>query len=129
MSETRIVCRLTIPFDPAPLSPNRILGRHWGSKVIRRAKQSLAQAAFAIWHQAGRPRAKGPVRVSYTVRRGRKFDQDNCAASLKSLSDQLFKGQITPDDSEEYVTYNPVRQVAGKPWRITPEIEVLVEEL
>jgi hypothetical protein len=118
------ICRLLIPLDIGPMAPNKLLRRHWS--VRAKHAQQTDRLAFAYWHRAGRPKAIGPVVVSYTVRRGRKLDNDSCLGALKFLTDGLFKNRITKDDSPEWVTFNPVVQVLKK--HGTPEIEVLVQE-
>jgi len=127
MSETRIVCCLSLPIDIGPMSPNRILGRHWS--VRKKHKATASRTAYVIWHNAGSPRANQPVLVTYTVRRPRKLDGDNALAALKAVTDCLFKGRITRDDSPDFVTFNPVIQVVTPRGTAAPSVDVLVEEL
>jgi hypothetical protein len=127
MSETRIVCCLSLPLDIGPLSPNRTLGRHWS--VREKLKRITERTAYAVWHKAGKPRAAGPVIVTYTVRRARKLDGDNALSACKALGDCLFKNRITRDDSPEWVTFNPVVQVFTPKSKAAPSVDVLVELL
>jgi hypothetical protein len=123
----RVVCSLSIPLDIGPMAPNKLLRKHWA--VRQKFAKMVDNAAFAYWHRAGRPRAIGPVIVTYTVRRARKLDNDGCLGALKFLTDGLFKNRITPDDSPEWVTFNPVCQLIQPKWQGAPEVVVLVEEI
>lgn len=125
--EKKVVCCLTIPYDPGPAAPNKLLRKHWS--VRQKHAKKTDQLAYAYWHNAGKPRANGPVVVTYTVRRGRKLDADGCLGALKFLTDGLFRNRITPDDAPEWVTFNPVIQVCSPKSKAAPEVSVLVEEL
>lgn len=118
------ICRITVPLDPAPLSPNRMNGRHWRSATILKAK--ARDAAQWAWYSAGRQRARVPVIVSVIVRRGRVLDDDNLKASLKCVIDALFKGAVTPDDSLKYFELGALKQETGKIWKGREEIVFIV---
>lgn len=119
------VCRLILPINVGPLSPN--VRAHWAAK--RRHAKTIEKVCFAVWYDAGKPRASGPVLVTITLRRSREMDKDNALACCKSAIDAVFKGCVTPDDGPDYVTFNPVVQVIGTQYRERPEVEFLVEEL
>jgi hypothetical protein len=123
----RVVCRLILPIDVGPMSPNRTLGRHWSYR--EKHKKAAENTAYAIWHKAGKVRANGPVVVTYIIHRPRLLDGDNALAACKNVGDSLFKGRITPDDSPEWVTFNPVLQIVRPKWAQPPSLEVLVEEI
>jgi hypothetical protein len=77
------------------------------------------RAAYAAWEAAGEPRYFEPVRIEFTVRRGRVLDPDNALAGLKSLIDGLTTRRmqrpgLIPDDSAAWVSWAPIRFVTGK---------------
>jgi hypothetical protein len=119
------LCKLTVGIDTAPLSPNRMGGRHWRSNM--RLKAKAKETAEWAWHKAGRPRFKELVVVTVTIRRGRVMDYDNAWASLKVVIDALFKKAITKDDSATYVRFRPLKQETGKRFKGKEEVEFKVE--
>lgn len=88
-------------------------------------KHRLAQAwkkrSFEAWEEAGSPRFREPVEITFTIYRGRKIDPDNALAGLKHLIDGLTtrrmgKEGLIPDDSSRWVSYAPIVFVTGKPY-------------
>lgn len=121
------VCRITIPVDPNYTSPNRSGGRHWSTQGKR--KEIAYNAAFSCWHNAGRPKATGPVRYHLIVRRGRVMDEDNIHSGLKACRDALFNHAITPSDSAKWVTIGSITQETGKQYGKRPEVVFIVETI
>lgn len=103
---------LTIPFDPATFSPNKTRGRHWNT--LRNLKQTIGNAAWVSWMQAGRPVATGRVVVNIVVHRSRVMDEDNTWAGCKPAFDGIFRGQITPDDSAKWVRLGRIHWRTGR---------------
>jgi hypothetical protein len=77
---------------------------------------------------ARKPSLQGPwpVRVDVIIRRGRKLDRDNAVSSLKATIDGLFKGRVTPDDSEAFLDMRMPIQETGKQWHGREEVEFVV---
>lgn len=117
------ICTITIPFDPQPLAQNK--RGHWSNHhKLQQHSKWLAQRA---WEESGCPVVYEPVRVRVTVCRGRTIDPDNCLSGLKHVFDGLFKDAITPDDSDAWVSYEPIKQQSGKQWKFEPQVIVEVE--
>lgn len=121
-----------VPGDVNDLSPNQRL--HYYER--HRRSQRWKQAAYFSWHTAGCPCFTGKVRITFTVRRGRKLDPDNAAAGCKALLDGLKRSKGAPsfpamiaDDSSEWVELAPVVQECGKRWKGCEEVRVEVEEI
>lgn len=129
MGITDPIACLTVPFDPARLSPNRNRGRHWGD--VRRLTAKAHLAALAAYLEAGRPESEGKVTVALTLRRSKRLDPDAGLASCKQVIDQLFRRRdlghgITYDDSDQFVEFAPVRQEIAPCWKGREEIVVVV---
>lgn len=115
---------LSVRWDVAKTSLNARL--HWRQRA--RLNRLARLAAYFAWMEAGKPRARGPVEVSITVRRGRLIDPDNALAGCKSLIDELFNEAITPDDSAKRISFQPVRQETGKQYRGAEEVVFTIRE-
>jgi uncharacterized protein YbjT (DUF2867 family) len=117
----------TVPGDAGDLTANQRL--HWRERARR--VQWWREQARLRWWQSGRPAFAGKVRISYTVRRGRRLDADNCAGSsaLKAVTDTLVACGALQGDGTQWVEYAPVQQETGKQWRERPEVIILVEEM
>lgn len=118
------LCRIIVPGDPKTLSLNARL--HW--QVRRKLNEKMKTAAGYAWWQAGKPEAKGKVRVHLIVRRCRVMDADNILSGAKSGFDGLFKGCVTKDDSAQYVEIGQIAQQTGREW-VSPEIEFVIVEV
>jgi hypothetical protein len=82
--------RIRVPFDIAKTDQNtlRRLKPLWQSGPIKAART----AGFRAWLDAGRPQYTSKVRVSITVRRGRRLDATNAIGACKAAMDGLFVG-------------------------------------
>lgn len=118
---------LIISFDPMRTSPNRRL--HW---AVRAKETYCARVATLLaWQQAGSPTIAGRVRVEITIRRGRRMDPDNALACCKPILDQLLTARrtgcgVVQDDSERWVSYEPVRQETSARYAVRPEVVVAI---
>lgn len=112
---------LTIP-DWRPVSLNRLLGCHWGtrSRLKRRDRDLVAAYALAL----GIPRAQGRRRVTVRVEaRGTPPDPD---AALKSLLDALVACGLLIDDSGEWCELGTPTAVRGREDRTVVTLEDLL---
>lgn len=122
-----LLCTITVPGDVAKSSPNSMGGRH--RFAIHRLEKQAMETARYCWIAAGRPRAKGKVRVGITVRRGRIMDIANIVSGAKGALDGIFKDGVTPDDSPRYLELGAVRQETGKRWKGKEEVSFAVYSL
>lgn len=93
----------------------------------KRRKEKAKEAALWAWHDAGRPRARCPVKVTLIVRRQRVMDDDNVYRGLKHVRDALFNGAITKSDSPKFFGYAGIRFETGKHWKGHEEVVFIVE--
>lgn len=117
------ICRLILPIDPGPMSPNK--RTNW--RKLAKLKSDAWKAARWIWLEAGKPKSDVPIRVSYIVRRARRLDDDNAILGLKSARDALFNDAITPNDTPDWVLTAGLDQEIGPQWKARPETVVIVE--
>lgn len=98
--ETRTVT-ITVPFDPALLSPNQRL--HWAkrARIVAQARET----AHLAWVAAGKPHLVGVVTVRIEVRRRRQMDDDNLVGGIKACRDALFNGAIVKADSPKWCRF------------------------
>lgn len=118
--------RIVVPGDNAPMSPNRTRRLHWRS--LHRLQSAAKTRAGTAWLAAGRPVYAGPFPavVEVTIRRGRRMDRDNATGSLKAVIDGLFKGRVTPDDSEAFLDLRTPLQEVGAQWKGREEVEFVI---
>lgn len=118
--------RITVLGDNAPMSANRARNLHW--TALHRLQTAAKHRAHTAWVIAGKPALAGPwpVRVDVTIRRGRKMDRDNAVSSLKAVIDGLFKGKVTPDDSERFLDLRTPIQEVGARWKGREEVEFVI---
>lgn len=118
--------RITVLGDTAPLSANRTRRLHWSA--LHRLQNLAKLRAHTAWIMARKPSLQGPwpVRVDVIIRRGRKLDRDNAVSSLKATIDGLFKGRVTPDDSEAFLDMRMPVQETGARWEGREEVEFVV---
>jgi hypothetical protein len=121
------VCRITLPADPATLSPNAVKKRRF--REVLQLRRKAWMDARVCWQLAGRPVADGPVIVHLVVRRAREMDEDNIIAGLKNHRDGLFVGAITPDDKPKYVRLGHIEQQIKPEYKLKPEVVFIVETL
>jgi hypothetical protein len=107
---------IVVPFDCNRLSPNH--RNHWATKAAH-VKAARLSAGVA-WLRAGSPRFDAPVVCQITIRRARKIDPDNALASCKALIDGIFGGNLTPDDSAQWVEFLPVVIESGAKYKNCP---------
>lgn len=104
---------ISVAYDINRLSPNGRL--HWREKAGRvKSARSMARIA---WIRAGKPTWSVPVVVAIHVQRGRVIDADNALACCKPLIDGIFGGNATPDDSAQWVEFQPVTFETGDKFR------------
>lgn len=119
--------RLLLYGDTNRLAPNRLpLNRfaRW------RMEQAWKEQARLTWLAVGEPPFSGRVRLTFTLYRARKLDEDNAHSSLalKYVVDGL-KGLAFPDDSIRWVEYGHIRQEPAWQYRgKSAAVEVLIEE-
>lgn len=104
--------------DPNRASPN--LRKHWVSRAA--VVKSFRMHAFCAWRAAGSPRFDAPVVCQITIQRGRRIDPDNALASCKALIDGIFGGNLTPDDSAQWVEFLPVVIESGAKYKNCPSV-------
>jgi hypothetical protein len=119
-----VLFRITVLWDPNRYNPNRLGRMHAAAKT--RLKNAARDRAALCYGACGRPKAGGPVDVEIVLRRGRALDDDNAVAALKPVRDVLFNDAITPDDSERWVRYLPVRQEIAAAWKGREEVVFVV---
>lgn len=124
---------LTIQFDPARLSVNRVSR---GSAFLHReAKRLAVLATLSAWSVAGHPeRWDVPVVISAVVFRATRCDEGAVREGLKAIVDflcgaqagdhyhdsagkvrwKMLPGRLVPDDSPEWVTLGEVRIVVAR---------------
>lgn len=106
------------------LSPNLRLHH----MELYRRKQTWKTRARLAWHQSGCPEFHGRVRLTLTLRRGRRCDPDNAFACTKSLIDGLKSEPGRPglfvDDSSRWLELTVQQEVSPR-WK-GPKAEVLV---
>lgn len=118
------LCRVTVPWDPNRLNPNRVSRCHWSVPAQRRT--GAREAALIGYRQAGCPEINEPVDVLVTVRRGRALDDDNVWAALKAVRDVLFNRALTPSDAPRWVRYLPLVQESAAKWKGREEVLFVV---
>ena len=118
--------RIVVLGDNAPMSANRTRKLHWSA--LHRLQNAAKLRAHTAWICARKPSLMGPwpVRVEVTIRRGRKMDRDNAVSSLKAVIDGLFKGKVTPDDSEAFLDMRTPVQETGAQWIGREEVEFTI---
>lgn len=84
-----------------------------------RLQQEWRKRSFEAWEEAGSPRFREPVEITFTIYRRRKIDPDNALAGLKYLIDGLTTRRrggpgLIPDDSSAWVEYGSIVFVTGK---------------
>lgn len=141
------LCRLLFPFDPGPLSANRLKGRHWS---VEHKENEAADVSVLYWRLAGEPCFKGPVRVLWVLYRGRKMDDDGAMRGIKRVRDLLFAkrigrfmtepgprgsfqgqtirepGRMLPDDDPRHLVQSAVVQLTDPRWRGNVWTELIV---
>lgn len=94
-----------IPLDlgsPANLNHRK----HWSAR--NDAAQHIRQVAWASIRAARVPRlAKVHMRLDVTPPDRRRRDSDNLVATLKPVKDALVDAGVVPDDTPEFVTWDP----------------------
>jgi Holliday junction resolvase RusA-like endonuclease len=117
--------KLTLPFPPASLSPNRARSLHWAQKarIAAQYREECGWAAKAVW--GDRPPLTTPVTlaVTFVVADGRRHDKDNLISAFKSGLDGLVDAGVLLDDDYRLVDVNYANVKRG-PERYV-EVEVL----
>jgi hypothetical protein len=126
---------LTIPGDPAELSPIARLHRQARAKLVRDWKAKTWDA----WEKAGRPRLVPPVEIRFLICRARTMDRDNLQASgsLKAMVDALTDrgslyedhDQLLPDDNAAMVSYAPIELHIARLWKDREQVIMTVGEI
>lgn len=118
---------LTISGDPNDLSPNK--RHHWRTRadLVKRWRTKAQIKAV----EARLEPARGRVRISFTIRRGRVLDPDNArsSASLKACVDGLRDAGVIPNDTLKHVLIGEVIQETGGIFRHRPELVVRIEQV
>lgn len=117
--------------EPTP-SVNRLHGHHWSRKLAMRKRWAwLVRSALCEARRAAEPGdplltpglwplKRAIVRI---IRHGpRVLDPDNAIAGCKWLLDQLVTEGLLVDDKPAHLTFPPVEQHIGKPYRTIVEI-------
>ncbi|MFZ9311441.1 MAG: hypothetical protein ACO24O_08075, partial [Arenimonas sp.] len=87
----------------------------------------IRRDAHYAWLAAGRPRATSRVVVDLIIHRLRVMDEDNTWAGCKALLDGIFGGQLTPDDSAQWVRLGRIHWRTGRAWAKCPVVTVVVK--
>ena len=95
---------IRLPYTTPPLSLNSRM--HWATKANVTSGLRVGTAILAV---DGRIPPCDRIRVTliYVPRDKRTRDRDNLVATLKPCIDGLVDAGIVPDDSPEYVTWEP----------------------
>lgn len=114
---------LRLPFVKPPLSLNSRMHPMAKAKITKRIR--LAAAVLARHeHIPALPAIH--VTLTYTPRDKRGRDRDNLVATLKPLIDGLVDAGIVPDDTPQYVSWEP--PVITEPDRRDPRLHLTITE-
>ena len=91
--------RLTIP--RVPLSPNKLLGKHWSAKA-KEKKLWNDEIWLAVGTRWVRFEATGKRKVTITLYNARQYDRDNAWASVKPILDAMVALGLLVDDASSY---------------------------
>lgn len=119
---------LIVHGDAGDLTPNRVARMHW-AEIGRRQKEWKNRAHWTWLSLNALPFAPGTkVRVSATVYRWRRMDEDNCQKSLalKSILDGIVAAKGLKDDGPRYCIGGPVAVEFGSR---EPRVELTLEEV
>src|ERR1700722_1983018 len=115
--------RLSIP--RVPLSPNRVLGKHWSAKAKEKKAWEkelwAAGSQFESWELI----AQYKKRVTVTIYNIRRYDEDNAWASVKPILDAMKALRMIVDDAASYcdLTVKQERSLGKKDKRTVIEVE------
>lgn len=125
VSETPTKITLTVP--RVPLSPNKLLGRHWRRK--HQEKQTWMLEIRAAWGGPIKKNETQRMRVTVVISNSRVYDKDNRYGACKIIFDAMKELGIIVDDREEWLDQNvfmlPCARGQG---RTTIELEPLVNK-
>lgn len=122
---------LVVPGDSNELGPNKRL--HWQAKrrLVQQWRERSQIIARNALHYGLAKAPESRVQISFIVRRGRRLDPDNAAASssLKALVDGLRDAGLLADDTAKHCTRGAVDQEISKEYKQRPSVVVRLEPL
>lgn len=100
---------LAVGINPAVLAPNRARRMHWAARA--KIARSLRLAAWAAWHEAGRPTLSPPAEVSLAGYVRRLLDHDALLSAMKPCLDGIFQNAALRDDGPAFLRIGTISQV------------------
>lgn len=110
--------RLTLPYPPSELNPNKRL--HWAQKIkIKNAEKDMG-IALSLGYR-GQITGDVPLTLVFYPQTKRSFDLDNALASLKAALDGVAHGLGINDKQ-----FRPITIDRGHPDKNDPRVEVFI---
>ena len=95
---------IRLPYTTPPLTSNQRL--HWRAEYA--LKKALRDAVrVGLWREKVTPCESAHVVLVYVPRDKRGRDRDNLVATLKPCIDGLVDAGIVPDDTPDFVSWEP----------------------